>query len=57
MVPCQIPTMSPSNPDIGEWGMPLIGAFAGSGPLDYIMCSYVYLHDSVKNRSPLDITL
>ena len=23
---CQIPTISPSNPGMGEWGMPLIGA-------------------------------
>ena len=26
MVLCQIPTISPSNPGVGEWGMPLIGA-------------------------------
>ena len=28
MVLCQIPTISPSNPGLGEWGMPLIGALA-----------------------------
>ena len=26
MVLCQIPTISPSNPGVGEWGMSLIGA-------------------------------
>ena len=24
MVLCQIPTISPSNPGVGEWGIPLI---------------------------------
>ena len=28
MVLCQIPTISPSNPGVGEWGIPLIGALS-----------------------------
>ena len=30
MVLCQIPTISPSNPGVGEWGMSLIGALLPS---------------------------
>ena len=45
MVLCQIPTISPSNPGVGQWGMPLIGALCSRHNIENSMhCSNVWFN-------------
>ena len=45
MVLCQIPTISPSNPGVGQWGMPLIGALCSRHNIENSLhCSNVWFN-------------
>ena len=49
MVLCQIPTISPSNPGWGEWGVPLIGALE---PRKFLLKAWMAI---LQNFAPAEI--